>query len=290
MVRSVHPSPALDELGRRLVDQLDGVRRLADRIVDDPRPSAEAVHRLHRDLRRLRVGVSVWRRTGGADRDGRLRASDRRLKRIARLVGAVRDRDVARAVLRSAGSTLSPEERKEFRDLSRHLEQEARVGRALVRTALRAERDGGLFDGLRSAFAAAPPHRRDDDVLRYLEEVRAEGPAAIRAAHRRARRRPTSRRLHRLRLRVRRWRALTELADAIAPGFAPPDPGALRALQARLGRLHDLDVVEELTAEGVPAPVSRALRKERRRLRERLLRSLRADAATAGIPPEPATA
>jgi CHAD domain-containing protein len=278
MARSSVPHPDIEELGRRLVDRVDAVLRAVDRVVDGSRGSPTTLHLLHRDLRRLRVGIAVWRRAGPRRRAAPLREFDRRLKRLARLVGGVRDRDVALGLLRSAAPTLSADERREFAALRRHLGTEARIGRTLLRAALRRERDLGLFEGIREAFASVPAHRRSGDALRYLAQLRAEGEAALRAAGRKARRRPTSRRLHRLRIEVRGWRQLGALAAAIAPAVGADDP-RLRTLQAELGRLHDLDVTGLLAADEAPAPVVRVLHRAQRRARRRLVRTLRADLA-----------
>ncbi len=264
--------------------------RDVDRLVENPHSSPETLHRLHRDLRRLRVGLGVWTRASSRGRQAALRAYDRRLKRLARLVGGVRDRDVALALLADAPKDLPSRERRALRRLQSHLTDDARIGRELVRASLRAERDLGLFEGIRAGFHTLPSARRAQALGRYLEEVHQEGQEAVRAAHRKARRKPTSRRLHRLRIRVRSWRHLSDLASAIDPSYGRPQARPLRSLQDRLGRLHDLDVVEDLTAASAPPTWNRAIRKERRRQQLKLVRSLRSSHWREMVPPGLASA
>src|SRR5208282_3020395 len=97
-MRMVRPAPTsrdAAELARMLEVRLDGTLHEADRVIQNPKPAAESLHRLHRELRRLRVGLDVWARASTPARRLDLRSYDRRLRRLARLVGGVRDRDVA---------------------------------------------------------------------------------------------------------------------------------------------------------------------------------------------------
>ncbi len=269
-------SPEAVELGRALEARVDQTLHDLDRVVEGPRPAAEALHRLHRDLRQLRVGLGVWTRASSKGRQETLRDYDRRLKHLARLVGGVRDRDVALTLLSDAPRDLPSRERRALRRLRVHLTDDARIGRELIRASLRTERDLGLFEGIREGFQTLPSARRALALGRYLEEVHQEGREAVRLAHRKARRKPTSRRLHTLRIRVRSWRHLSDLAAAINPSYGLAEARPLRSLQARLGRLHDLDVVEDLTAKSAPPTWNRAIRKERRRQQLRVVRALRA--------------
>ncbi len=269
-------NPEAVELGRVLEARVDETLHELDRLIASPRPTPESLHRLHRDLRRLRVGLGVWTRASSKGRQATLRDYDRRLKHLARLVGGVRDRDVALALLADAPRDLPSRERRALRRLRSHLTDDARIGRELVRASLRTERDLGLFEGIREGFRTLPSVRRAQALGRYLEEIHDEGQEAVRQAHRKARRKPTSRRLHTLRIRVRSWRHLSDLAAAIDPSYGLPQARPLQSLQARLGRLHDLDVVEDLTAEAAPPTWNRAIRKERRRQQLKVVRALKA--------------
>jgi CHAD domain-containing protein len=290
MARSSPKNPEAVELGRVLEARVDETLRELDRVTEGPRPAPEMLHRLHRDLRRLRVGLGVWRRASSRQQQEALTGYDRRLKHLARLVGGVRDRDVALDVLADAPGSLPSRDRRILRRLRAHLTDDARIGRELVRATLRSERDLGLFDGIRTGFQTLPPARRAQALGQYLEEVHQEGQEKVRLAHRKARRKPTSRRLHQLRIQVRSWRHLSDLAAEIDPTYGIPQARPLRALQSRLGRLHDLDVVEDLTAEAAPPTWSRAIRKERRRQQLKVVRELRASHWREIVPPVGATA
>jgi CHAD domain-containing protein len=275
VVRRVSSPPDAAELARVLATRLDSTLHEIDRVVDGPPASAETLHRLHRELRRLRVGLGVWTRASSPGRQEDLRGFDRRVKRLARIVGGVRDRDVALELLAQAPRNLTSRERAQMRRFRSRLSDDARIGRELLRASLRAERDLGLFEGIRSGFEAHPSARRAAALRTYLDQVRQEGQEAVRAAHRKARRNPSSRRLHRLRIRVRSWRHIADLASAVDPSYRVEVARALRTLQTRLGRLHDLDVVEDLTAKAVGPTWSREIRRERRRQHSTLVRQLR---------------
>lgn len=278
-------NPEAVELGRVLETRVEETLRELDRLIEAPHPSPEMLHRLHRDLRRLRVGVGVWQRASSRTRQAVLGGYDRRLKHLARLVGGVRDRDVALALLAEAPPDLTAPERSALRRLRVHLTDDARIGRELVRASLRTERDLGLFEGIRTSFRTLPSTRRSQALGQYLEEVHQQGQDKVRVAHRKARRKPNSRRLHQLRIRVRSWRHLSDLAAEIDPTYGMPQAQPLRALQSRLGRLHDLDVVENLTSDGAPPTWSRAIRRERRRQQVRVERALRASHWREIVPP-----
>src|SRR5208337_1461825 len=72
-------------------DRFLAVERDARTLAAHPDPSPERLHRFHRDLRRLRIELRVLHHVLGPA--GKSVAEDlgRRLKRLARLVGEVRD-------------------------------------------------------------------------------------------------------------------------------------------------------------------------------------------------------
>jgi CHAD domain-containing protein len=269
--------------------RLDDTLRELDRVVATPRPAAAALHRLHRDLRRLRVGVRLWARLLPKARRAELEGYDRRLKRLARLVGGVRDRDVTLHLLEDRTLPGAAQERSRLRQVRSRLVDDARVGREVLRVFLRSERDAGLFEGVRTALARPPPRRRLTDLESYLAGVRDEGRREVQEAHRRARRKPSTRRLHRLRIRMRDWRHLSDLPPSLVPPETVPPPPRLRALQRRLGRLHDLEVAERLARPARGTRWVQSLEEERRRQRRRIVRQLRAQRTREVVgPPEPA--
>jgi CHAD domain-containing protein len=275
MVRKTSSGGRVADLRKEVERRLDETLVELERVVSHARPAASALHRLHRDLRRVRVGLGVWRRVATRSVRDDLKTYDRRLKHLARLVGAVRDRDVAIDVLGKLPRPPNPKERVRFHRLRSRLTDDARTGREVLRMFLAAERDAGLFEAIRAGIHAPASRRALGDLRSYLDEVRERGVDAIQVAHRKARRRPTSRRLHRLRLRVRAWRHLNDLASTINRARPAPAHRPLRSLQQRLGRLHDLDVVADFAGPAGIAEWTDELRRARRHLRRRLVRQLR---------------
>jgi CHAD domain-containing protein len=237
------PESAGRALERELLRVLERVEKAADALVRSPDPPAALLHELHRLGRRLGVLLRVWALVlppGAADE---LRPLARRLKRLTRIVGQVRDRDVILTLVGSAGpaGTSDHELREAHRFLSR-VRDEASTGRELLRVHLRTEADGGLFRSLRE-LARRPGRRREISRLRpKLVAELSDRRRQVRRAHRKARRRPTPVRLHGLRIRLRRLRHLQELTDSLGVTSSTGVPAALRRLQDRLGRIHDLDL------------------------------------------------
>lgn len=259
----------MEELDRLLGDVLGSV----DEVLKLALPTPESLHRLHRDLRRLAAGLAIWQELLARRDRELLRPLDARLRRLSQLVGRVRDRDIAIGLLeRGDGSTSTPRERQSLERYRARLGDDARTGRELLRAFLRAERDAHLFDRVQESFHVRPPDRRAADLPRMLARSHTKSRERLDRAHRRARRRPSSARLHRLRIRVRGVRHLSEISTKILPRSTPPFPAFLRRLQSDLGRLHDLDVVlDGLDREIRSTAWADALRKKRRRQRRRIV-------------------
>ena len=269
------------------------VARGTEEIIRRPHPTPGSLHYFHRDLRRLRTGLGVWSELVPTAQRERLATLDRRLRRLAQLVGEVRDRDVAVDLLGSVEATAR--RRRDQERLERYrgrLRDDARTGRELLRALLRSESDARLLDGV-AVFLAEPVRAGATGAIpRLLSEHRSRGHEKFVTAHRRARKRPSMKRLHRLRIRVRRLRQLTDISGAIDPASTEPLAGSLRSLQQDLGRLHDLDVLlGRLDATFGATRWARALHKERRRRRRRIvsaLDSIRPRRAESSGPPAPA--
>jgi CHAD domain-containing protein len=204
-------------------------------------PDAETLHRLHRELRELRVThrLLVPLPKGGADD-----TTDRRLQRLAGLVGEVRDRDVAiEILLRSSGDPGG----KLRRSLQGRLRHEAQIGRELLRADARVELDRHLLQMvIRDVSGAATPSPAQ---LRHdMETALAQRHATVVRAYRRGLRKPSTRRLHRLRIALRNARMLRVLVGRITGHPGNSVPTELDKLQRALGRLHDLDMVAERIA------------------------------------------
>ncbi|MCI4338905.1 MAG: CHAD domain-containing protein [Thermoplasmata archaeon] len=249
-----------------------------DEVVARPHPSPESLHELHREMRRLRHALALWEQLLASRHRDLVLPLDRRLKRLARLVGRVRDRDVVIELIE--GPTLPRPAREEIALVARlrsRLRDDARTGRELLRVFLRSERDAHLFEGFRESLELAVRPGAGIHLASTLEEEQARRHEEAREAHRRARRRPTSVRLHRLRIQVRRLRHLTEVRTRLEGKTGNTLPPAIRRLQIRLGRLHDLDIVlGDLDPDLRSTDWVRSLKDERRATRRAIRESIRA--------------
>lgn len=227
-------------------------------------------------MRRLRHALSLWERLLPPRDRTTLRPLDRRLARLARLVGQVRDRDVMLALIEDPHLPKPPPaDAIRVARLRARLRDDARTGRELLKVFLRSERDAHLFEELRGVLRH-PPRSTGPAVLRsLLGEEEQRGWDRIRTARRKARRRPSINRLHRLRIRIRRFRHLHDLETRVDPVHAVPLPPVVRRLQGELGRLHDFDIViEGLDPDTVSTEWGDELRRRRRRLRATVEESL----------------
>jgi CHAD domain-containing protein len=255
---------------------LDDVTAQVDQVVSRPHPTPEQLHDLHRTMRRLRQALALWSHLLRPKDRELLRPLDRRLARLARLVGRVRDRDVMLGLVE--GGRLPAPRRADAPFVARlraRWRDDARTGRELLRVFLRSERDAHLFEQLAATLTLPPRPNRPINVPSLLEEEQREREERVRVAHRRARRKSSVTRLHRLRIQVRRLRHVGELRSQLEPEHPAGPPSAVRRLQSQLGRLHDLDLV----LSGIPVPLRAtawgdALRRERRRLRRSIAETL----------------
>ncbi len=284
-------SPALagplrlrSEVARSLVRVGEEVERgLAHSVLPE-----DVLHSLHQDLRRLASGLAVWGRLVPAREEAAVEEVAQRLRRLARLVGRVRDRDVTMELLARGGrGAASAADREAWRSFLGRLREDGHTDRELLRAFLTTERASGLLDRARGALSVPPRLDATRGLSEILGKERHLRQGRVRRARRKARRRPTIERLHRLRIRIRQWRHLASIETAAGAAIGRPPPQAWRQLQARLGRLHDLDValttVPDVLAESAQA---RRLKTARRTLREGIRRSLeRLGVRTASLAP-----
>jgi len=241
----------------------------------------EAVHDLHRELRRLASGLAVWARLVPADAQAGIEEISQRVRRLARLVGRVRDRDVTLTLLAPAARRRPrSEELGAWHEFLRRLREDGHTGRELLQAFLRTERQGGLFERARGVLELTPRADADRGLHQILGEERRFRQGRVRKAHRKARRRPTSERLHRLRIRIRQWRHLASLELAADAAATQPPPASWSSLQERLGRIHDLDVaLSTVPAELAGSTPAQRLKEVRRVLRASVRLSLERIAA-----------
>jgi CHAD domain-containing protein len=272
-------APGVRTLAAQIRVLLDRVTRLVDEVVARPHPTPESLHDLHRDMRRLKQSLTLWARVLRPKDRALLKPLDRRLSRLARLVGRVRDRDVMLALIE--GGSLPAPRRAEAPLVARlraRWRDDARTGRELLRVFLRSERDAHLFEQVRATLTLPPRPKGPVNLPALLDEEEREREERVRVAHKKARRKGSVTRLHRLRIQVRRLRHLGELRGDLDPRRPAGPPPAVRRLQSQLGRLHDLDII----LDGIGAALRAtewggSLREERRRLRRHIEETLRAE-------------
>jgi len=280
-----------ERVAREIAGILEEATRAVDQVVASTHPSPESLHRLHRQMRRLRTGLALWEALlPSAERD-LLHPLDVRIKRLSRLVGRIRDRDISLALLQRFGG-----KRPGRRDLLRleeyrtRVQDDARTGRELLRAFLRSERQARLLDDVGERLRSLPRSGSFRDPQRAVALAHARTHENLRRAHRKALRRPSMERLHRLRIRIRRARQFTDLAVALDPRHERGFSSSLVRLQKDLGDLHDLDMVlVGLDEEVRKTAWADALRDERRRRRREVLKALESPARipTAGHRPRP---
>jgi CHAD domain-containing protein len=266
-----------DALARELELRISSVAGSVDDVIAHAQPSPESLHELHKEMRRLRNALDVWRQIL-TKRDATLVAPlEVRLKRLARLVGRVRDRDVMLGLIE--GGDLPPPQGPDAWSVARlraRLRDDARTGRELLRVYLRSERDAHLFEGLRESVEFVPRKGASAQLPAVLEKEDTRQYDEVRNAHKKARRRPTTSRLHRLRIEVRKIRHLGEVRGRLDPRNRLSFPHPAQRLQTKLGHLHDLDLVLDALDPALRSSAwGQALRKERRRVRRSIRKTLR---------------
>lgn len=208
------------------------------------------------ELHQMRVATRRMRAAWRVFEDGfdvrRTRGHRTRLRRVARLLGAVRDLDVLLEGLGAYGASLSPAEQHGLEPLGERWRRQRDVARrALVR-----ELDGGPYRRWRDAFvefcASAGTGVRPLAPTEP-QRIRDTAPARIWAAFARVRGYETVLRwadvptLHELRITAKWLRYTLEFhADALGSDAAWPI-ARVTALQDHLGLMHDADVAADLT-------------------------------------------
>ncbi|HKN07686.1 MAG TPA: CHAD domain-containing protein [Thermoplasmata archaeon] len=266
-----------ERVAREVAGILDEVTRAVDQVVAAAHPSAGSLHRLHRQMRRLRTGLALWEALlPGAERE-LLHPLDVRIKRLSRLVGRIRDRDIALSLLQRFDGR-----RASHRDLERvtryriRVQDDARTGRELLRAFLRSEQQARLLDDVAERLRSLPRSGSFRDPHRAVGLAHSRTHDLLEQAHRKARRRPTMERLHRLRIRIRRARQVSDLAVALDPEHERGFATSLARLQKNLGDLHDLDMIlVGLDEEVRKTAWAKALRDDRRRHRREILKVLK---------------
>ena len=255
---------------------LGEVTGAVDTVIAATHPAPESLHRLHRHMRRLRTGLALWEALLPVAERELLHPLDVRIKRLSRLVGRIRDRDITLSLLqRFDRRKADPEDVLPVERYRTRLREDARTGRELLRAFLRSERQARLFDDLAERLRSLPRSGSFSEARRVVQQAEERTLENLRRARRKAMQRPTMERLHRLRIRIRRARQFSDLAVALDPRHHRRFPVVFVRLQKELGDLHDLDMVlVGLEPDVKVTDWARSLRKERRRRRRKILEEL----------------
>jgi CHAD domain-containing protein len=265
-----------ERVAREIAGILEEVTKAIDLVIASPHPTAESLHRLHRQMRRLRTGLTLWETLLPVAERELLHPLDVRVKRLSRLVGRIRDRDIALSLLQRFHRRDA--ELREILAIERYrtrVQEDARTGRELLRAFLRSERQARLLDDLAERIRSLPRAGSFRDAHRAVRLAHDRTHQNLSRAHRKALRRPTMERLHRLRIRIRRARQFTDLAVVLDPRHERRFSSTMVRLQKELGDLHDLDMVlVGLDKDVRSTRWAAGLKKERRRRRKEVLETL----------------
>jgi CHAD domain-containing protein len=260
-----------------LVRMFDRSWAMWRRGADDCRrkPTFKAVHALRIGSRRMAALLDVLAHT--------TQASPKALRRLTRVVEApldalssLRDDQVQR---RRASRAARADDGRGMDDLLEYLERretrhKKRAHRGLARLDLtRAEATAQrVRKGVVRRQGAPTPAERTLLLLTAVDHTATE--VRSRLARLDAGRPRT---IHRLRLALKRFRYAVEIAQEMSPNIHVASPQALRALQRRLGRVHDADVFVERIDRfvGRSGAHREGVRAFRARLEDERARSLR---------------
>jgi CHAD domain-containing protein len=264
---------ALEPYARKLKKHLRKVAR------GDP----DAIHDARTTIRRLREGLVVMGRT--AFEPSRVARLQHRLRDLQKCLGPTRDDDVLLADMQRWMKRLDHAQRLALGPLEELLGRRRRKHWRVLEQDLRPKRQRRTVESLRRFLRGHPPavvappknraraaptlvrHFLADEVWRAYEEVLAFETRVASA---------DDDVIHQVRSACRRLRYLLELLDGAVPPGAADVADALRALQDRLGELHDhvvaVALLEKWLADGrVPDnPAIAGYRKHHLRARERM--------------------
>lgn len=267
---------SLEEFLRRAQTRSLRLHRMIEELLGPTPASRALIHDLHRELRRARLDARVLHRTLPKPFRAPLWELEGALQELTTAAGEVRDLDVLEGALERIArcASAAPAVAREAKALARALHREGRASRGELRRFARRSLRGahGHLPGLAPGAPATrgSPKKggqgfpRADRALarrfqRAIEEELGEAERNLERARRRAQRKATVRRLHRLRVHLRRFRHLrTSLARDPKRADVPIE---WRELQRDLGLHHDLGVLEQRVAASPRAGPRRGLRK-----------------------------
>jgi len=195
---------------RFLLDQVTALERY-EAVV----PEKDAVHEMRVAARRLRATLRLLR----------LEKLDPKVKALQDALGEVRDLQLQIDWLRGRDAALGRSRRAKLREAEQVLRRELRRWHSSTLPA--------IVEAI--AGASVPTSRKLSKVVRRRLD-------RLQERLERARTRPTSRALHRVRISAKQVRYLLEVAHDSLPEKVMRLQSDLKTLQTALGELHDVDV------------------------------------------------
>lgn len=240
--KSVLPAVPLKRLAREVRRSADDFRKRVRRCRDEL--DVRSVHNLRIQARRLVVWCELLAALGAGNHALEAR---RRVKRLLRSLGRLRDLHVQRDLLVGAPKRLAKPARFLRRRLTR--EEPRRVQR--VKDRCRRLHPGRIFDLLDSVFRAGrfardgSPEVISQGIIDWIASLQAEAGKRLRGARATM---PAS--VHRFRIAVKRLRYGLEAAVELMPALKSGADDLLRDLQVELGNIQDAEVCR-LRVEGL---------------------------------------
>jgi CHAD domain-containing protein len=250
--RAVHPSMPTPHALQRLLAR----RRhaLAEHLVPALGGDVDAVHQARVASRRLREAVPV---AGAALPPDRVRRARRRIRRLTRALGPVRELDVALHMVEELAGRqdAAADALARIRTL---LEREQDARRAFLAHRVDEAKARRLLARLEQLEAAVPPPELATDWRDELVERIRDRARALHSAINDAGALFSPDRLHQVRIAVKKLRYGLELAGDARVAATGRAVRQLKEIQETLGRLHDVDVlltyVHSLRAAAGAAP------------------------------------
>ena len=228
-----------DPATRRLAARLLRQGALFDRLAGGA-PTPSMVHQLRVLTRRMRAACTVARRIGPAEA---ARELGRRLRKLGRALGGRRTLDVAaKDYAALSGGAIHPAIET----------AKAEAGSILARR-LRPKHRDGMKASVNTLVDALRVTETDPDALeRFLKDRSRSLRQSLEAEAKKD--------LHLLRIEAKKFRYALEIAGAMGRRFSRRDELALKRLQRRLGRIHDLESLRALLPSRDPVAFRAAAR------------------------------
>jgi CHAD domain-containing protein len=210
-------------------------------------PDVEAVHRLRVTSRRIRVGLRMFSELFP---DAERRQCCRQLRRLTRMLGAVRTLDVNIRVLRGAGRRLQSETREvQVLATRRLLAERAAAAKEVTEISAilrKSDFSGRLERMIRFTHKQWPSKRLLKIVREELERLR----GVARRREKDWESKENRRSFHRLRIAVKKYRYALEVAQSLFGSSVKSRLDAVEELQDLMGASHDVEVLLDWFEQG----------------------------------------